>query len=138
MTIFGRKIDGFARQIGKSLSYDNIRQFGNKIASGASNGLNIASKVGEFASNVLDKGATVANGLGFGQIGGMMTLGKNLVNLARGGVKGLEKPLEIAKSVGRAIDSNANTLGDAIRNGDTNKMIGAGREILNPLKQLAL
>lgn len=136
MTIFGKKIDGFANQIGKKLSYNNLRQFGNKIANVADKGLHIADRIGGVASNILGTGAKVATGLGFGVIGTGLNLAKNVVDIGRQGVKGLEKHIDTAKSVGNAIDRNHKSLGNAIMNGNSDTIISAGKQILNPLKQI--
>ena len=135
MTIFGKKIDHFANQIGKKLSYNNIRQFGNKIAAVADKGLHFADKVGGIASKIIGTGAKVATGLGFGVIGTGLNLVKNVVDIGRRGVQGLEKHIDVAKHVGSAIDRNHKTLGKAIMNGNADNMISAGKEILNPLQR---
>ena len=136
MTILGKKIDSFANKIGNAFNYKNMRQFGNKVASFADTGLKVADQVGSVASNILGKSADVANGLGFGVVGTGLNLAKNIVNVGRKGVQGLEKQIDVGKNVGRAIDRNHISLGNAIRSGDTQTIISHGREILNPLKQL--
>ena len=136
MTIFGRALDSFGNKVGKAFNYKNMRQFGNKVASFADTGLKVADQVGSVASNILGKSAEVATGLGFGVVGSGLNLAKNIVNIGRKGVQGLEKHIDVGKNVGRAIDKNHISLGNAIRSGDTPTIIGHGREILNPLKHL--
>ena len=136
MTIFGRALDSFGNKIGKTFSYNRMRQFGNKVANFADQGLKVADQVGSVASNILGKSADVANGLGFGVVGTGLNLAKNIVNIGRKGVQGLEKQIEVGKNVGRAIDKNHVSLGNAIKNGDTPTIIRHGGEIMNPLKQL--
>ena len=139
MTIFGKKMDAFGQSIGKKLNYNSLRQFGNKIAQAADNGLRIVDKVGGIASNILGKSADVANGLGFGVIGTGLNTVKNIVDFGRKGVKGLEKSVVVAKNVGRAIDGNHAGLGKAIMAGDTQSIISGlkdvKKEVRNPLSK---
>jgi hypothetical protein len=136
MTIFGRALDSFGSKIGKAFSYNNMKQFGNKIANGLNQGLKIANTVGDVASNVLGKGADVANGLGFGVIGNGLNMARNIVNIGRKGVQGLEKLTDVGKNVAEVIDKNHISIGNALRSGDTSTLIKHGGEIMNPLKQL--
>ena len=136
MTIFGKSIDGFARKIGKSMNYNTLRQVGNKIASVADNGLRAIDKVGSFGSDVLGTASQVANGLGFGVIGAGLGTAKNLVDMGRKGVQGLEKAVSLVKQSGTTFDQNRNAFKNAIMSGDAPSIISHTQQVLNPLKQI--
>lgn len=136
MTIFGRSIDGFARKIGRSLNYNTLRQVGNKIASVADNGLKVIDKVGSFGSDVLGTASNVASGLGFSAIGAGLGTAKNLVDMGRKGVQGLEKAVSLVKQSGTTFDQNRNAFGKAIMSGDAQGIINHTQQVLNPLKQI--
>ena len=136
MTIFGKSIDGFARKIGKSMNYHSLRQFGNKFATVADNGLRAIDKVGGFGSKVLDTASQVANGLGFSVIGGTLSGAKKLVDMGRKGVQGLEKSVSAVKQSGTTFDKNHNAFKNAIMNGDAPSIINHTQQVLNPLKSI--
>ena len=134
MTIFGKSIDNFARKIGKSMNYNTLRQVGNKIAKVADNGLRAIDKVGGLGSSILGTSAQVANGLGFGVIGAGLNTAKNLVDMGRKGVQGLEKAVSAVKQSGTTIDRNHNAIKNAITSGDAPSIISHTKAVLNPLK----
>ena len=136
MTNFGKSIDGFARKIGKSINYNTLRQVGNKIANVADTGLRAIDKVGSFGSDVLGTASQVANGLGFSAIGAGLGTAKNLVDMGRRGIQGLEKTVSLVKQSGTTFDQNRNAFKNAIMSGDAPSIINHTQQVLNPLKQI--
>jgi hypothetical protein len=134
MTLFGKGIDNFARKVGKSMNYNTLRQIGNKVAMVADNGLRLLDKAGGIGSSILATSAQVANGLGFGVVGAGLGTAKNLVDMGRKGVQGLEKAVSAVKQSGTTFDRNSTAIKNAITNGDAPSIINHTKAVLNPLK----
>ena len=133
---FGIGLSNFANKLGKTFSYDKLRQFGNSVAKQSINGLRAASNISGQVSGILGKVGQVADGLrGVPIVGGVASLvgggisqAKSLVNMARQGVDGLEKVANHAIDVGKTVDKHS-SIGKSIMSGDTNNIISAAQDV---------
>lgn len=125
MTIFGKKMDDFGQMLGRKLSYNSLRQFGNKISGGIHKGLVNIDHFGQQVSQGLGKATEVLDGIRSlpviggvaNAIGGGVSQLKSMVDLGRRGVQGLEKVVSHADVVG-------NSLNKAITTGDPKDIVG--------------
>ena len=133
---FGRSFSNLTNRIGKSFSYDKLRQFGNSVAKQTVNGLHTASQIGGQVSGIINKVEKVADGLRsvpvIGSVAGLVGTGlsqaRMITNLARQGVDGLEKVTKHAIDVGKTVDKHS-SLGKSIMSGDTKNVISAAKEV---------
>ncbi len=139
MGILAKKFGEFTKKIGSKTSYGALRQFGNKVARSIHSGLDDADSIGGQISHVLGKVRDVADGLrgvpivgsAATIVGGGISQVKNVVDMGRKGVKGLEKAVKLGEAVGNVIDTHHKTIGKAITNGDTNAIIDATKSVVN-------
>lgn len=135
---FGRSFSNLTNRIGKSFSYDKLRQFGNSVAKQTVNGLHAASQIGGQVSGILNKAENVADGLRAvpiiggmaGIVGSGLSQARAVTNLARQGVDGLEKVAKHAIDVGKVVDKHS-SIGKSIMSGNTSNVISAAKEVTN-------
>lgn len=148
MSLLGKKVGEFAsKKLGVKTSYGSLKQFGNKLARTLHSGLDEAGEIGGKVSHVLGKAREVTDGLrgmpvvgaAATIVGGGLSQVKNVVDMGRVGVKGLEKAVKHSEAIGNVIDTHHKTIGKAVMNGDTHDIIGAAKSVVqvaqkNPFK----
>jgi phage tail tape-measure protein len=147
MGILGKKFGEFTKKIGSKTTYGALKQFGNKVSKSLHSGIEDAADIGGKVSNVLGKVRDVADGLrgvpivgtAATIVGGGISQVKNVIDMGRKGVKGLEKAVKHTEAIGNVIDTHHKSIGKAITNGDTSSIIGAAKSVVdvaqkNPFK----
>jgi hypothetical protein len=148
MSFLGKKIGEFAsKKLGGKTSYTSLKQFGNKLSKSLHSGLDEAHEIGGKVSHILAKARDVTDGLrgmpvvgtAATIVGGGLSQVKNVVDMGRKGVAGLEKAVKHSEAVGHVIDNHHKTIGKAVMSGDTDSIIGAAKSVAlvaqkNPFK----
>ena len=143
MGILGKKIGEFTKKLGSKTTYGALKQFGNKVAKSLHSGIDDAVDIGSKVSNVLGKVQNVADGLRgvpiIGSaatiVGGGISQVKNVIDMGRKGVKGLEKAVKHTEAIGNVIDTHHKSIGKAITNGDTASIIGAAKGVVDVVQK---
>ncbi len=139
MPFLANKIGAFAKRIGSKTSYGALRQIGNKVAKSLHTGIDEAIDIGGKASHILGKAREVTDklrgvpliGTAATVVGGGISQVKNVLDLGRKGVKGLEKVVKHSEAVGKVVDSHHKTIGKAIMSGDSDNIIGAAKSVID-------
>jgi hypothetical protein len=139
MTKLGPKIGAFAKKLGSKTSYGALKQIGNKFAKSLHTGIDEAVDLGGKASNILGKAREVTDklrgvpliGTAATVVGGGISQVKNVLDMGRKGVKGLEKVVKHSEAIGKVIDTHHKTIGKAVMSGDTDNIIGAAKSVID-------
>ena len=147
MGILGKKFGELTKKIGSKTTYGALKQFGNKVSKSLHSGIEDAADIGGKVSHVLGKVRDVADGLrgvpivgtAATIVGGGISQVKNVIDLGRKGVKGLEKAVKHTDAISNVIDTHHKSIGKAITSGDTSSIIGAVKSVAdvaqkNPFK----
>ena len=139
MGLLGKKIGDFSRKLGQKTSYGAIKQFGNKVAKSLHSGIEEAEVIGGKASHILGKVRDVTDGLrgvpvigtAATIVGGGISQAKNILDMGKKGVKGLEKAVKHSEAIGNVVDTHHKTFGKAIMSGDAGNIIGATKSVMD-------